>query len=372
MKNREPASLRPSLVRTLFFVAIAVAALSVIDSVLARTERLETAAEAARFYGEGQRLLRQGKYAAAAEAFRSAIANARDNTEYPLALGQALLGAGQAEEAGTALAELLKADAMAGAPNLEMARVLAKQGQFEGAEFYYHRAIYGQWRQDANVNRVAARFELADLLARRNSAADLLAELLPLQDQAPADAGTRKKLARLYLTAGSPARAAAIFRDLVRAQPQDADSYEGLGDAEFARADYTAAQSAFITALRLNPDDRQARKGLELTDQVLNLDPLRRGLRGEERYERSVHVLDLVAARIPQCISPAQANEAAELIDAVNGALKQRVAASRQTDAVETNLDLANRLWQVERATCASAASPADQPLQLVLAKAAP
>ena len=105
---------------------------------------------------------------------------------------------------------------------------------------------------------------------------------------------------------------------------------------------------------------------------VLILDPIRRGLSGEERYERSVHVLELVAAKIPQCIAPVQANADADLINAVNGALKQRVAVLRQTDAVEANVDLANKLRQAERTTCASAVSPEDQPLQLVLAKAAP
>jgi len=104
---------------------------------------------------------------------------------------------------------------------------------------------------------------------------------------------------------------------------------------------------------------------------VLILDPIRRGLSGEERYERSVHVLELVAAKIPQCITAAQATADADLINAVNAALKQRVAVPGQTDAVEANVDLANKLWQAERTTCASAVSPEDQPLQLVLAKAA-
>lgn len=363
--------LRPSLFRTLFFVAIAAASLVLIDSVLARTEHRETAAEAARFYRDGQRLIQQGKYDDAADAFRSAIANARDNANYPLALGQALLAAGQLDEAGATLTDLLKADSMAGAPNLAMARVFAKQGQFEEAAFYYHRAIYGQWQVDAPGNRVRTRFELADLLARRNSKPELLAELLPLQDQASPDAATQTKLARLFLTAGSPARAAAIFRDLERANPQDPEPHEGLGDAEFALADYTAAQSAFIAALRLRPDDRASARGLELCNQVLNLDPMRRGLGAQERYQRSVHVLQLVADRIGQCLTPARAAALTDLLNAVNTALKSLVPTAGQSDAVEANLDLANKLWQAERITCTSAIPAADQPLQLVLAKSA-
>jgi len=360
--------LRPSLFRTLFFVALAAASLVVIDSVLANTERKETSLEAARFYRQGESLMQQHRYSEAADSFRSAIANARDNPDYPLALGQALLDAGQLDEANSTLADLLQADSMAGAANLAMARVFAKEGQFEQAAFYYHRAIYGQWKQDASANQIRARFELADLLARRNSKAELLAELLPLQEEASPDPATQSRLARLYMIAGSPSRAAVIFRDQVRANLLDAEAHRGLGDAEFALGNYAAAQSSFISASRLRSEDQDSRKALELTDQVLNLDPMRRGLAGQERYQRSIHVLQLVVDKATQCMTSAHAQPAAPLIDSARAALSRRVPSSSQSEAVEANLDLANKLWQAEKADCKL---PADEPLQLVLAKAA-
>jgi tetratricopeptide (TPR) repeat protein len=373
MADPEITLLRPSFFRTLFFVVLAATALVVVDSVLANTERRETSLEAARFYREGESLMQQHRYADAADSFRSAIANARDNPDYPLALGQALLEAGQLDEANSTLADLLQADSMAGAPNLAMARVFAKEGQFEQADFYYHRAIYGQWKQDADANRIIVRFELADLLAKRNSKAQLLAELLPLQEEASPDAATQTRLARLYMIAGSPARAEAIFRELVHAAPQDAEAHKGLGDAEFALGNYAAAQSAFVSSLRLGPsapDAASARMALELTDQVLNLDPMRRGLGGRERYQRSIHVLQLVVDRATQCMTPAQAQAAKPLLDSANAALTRRVAAGSQTEATEANLDAAEKLWQAGKADCKPTAT-ADDPLQLVLAKAA-
>lgn len=234
MADAEAAVLRPSFFRTFFFVALAATGLVLADSVLANTERRETSLEAARSYSEGESLMRRHNYSDAAESFRSAIANARDNPDYPLALGQALLDAGRLDEASSTLADLLQADSMAGAPNLAMARVFAKEGQFEQAAFYYHRAIYGQWKQDADANRIAVRFELADLLANRGSKAELLAELLFLQEEASPDAATQTRLARLYLIAGSPARAETIFRALVRASPDDAEARKGLAGAEAA------------------------------------------------------------------------------------------------------------------------------------------
>ena len=135
MPNPEIALSRHSFFRTLFFVALAAASLVVVDTVLARTERNETSLAAARFSREGELLLQQHKYSDAADSFHSAIANARNNPDYPLALGQALLDAGQLDEANSTLTDLLQADSMAGAPNLAMARVFAKEGQFEQAAF---------------------------------------------------------------------------------------------------------------------------------------------------------------------------------------------------------------------------------------------
>lgn len=359
MTNSEPVALKPSLFRTLFFVAIAATGLVLIDGVLARTERLDMTADAARLYREGMDLLQKSQPAAAADRFRAAIADARDNPNYPLALGEALEKSGQTDEAAETLEDLLKSDSLAGAPNLAMARIYARQGRLAEAASYYHRAIYGQWHDDAQGKRIKARFELAELLASRGAPpGDLLAELLPLQGQAPADAGTQEKLGRLYLTAGAPARAYEIFQVLVRDDPEDPAARERLGDAEFARGNYAKAQTDYAAALRLRPEDRQARQKLELCDQVLALDPLRMGLVVEERYGRSVRVLELVAGRVAQCHASAHDVATAALLSSADLALKQCVLPVGQSDAAERNLDLAGRLWQDGRTACPVPVSP--------------
>jgi len=370
MAGQESILSRPSLFRTLLFAAIAAAAFLLVDTVLANTERRETSLEAARFERDGHSLMQQGQYAKAADAFRSAIANARENTDYSLALGEALMEAQQLNEAGDTLTEMLKSDSMAGAPNLAMARVFTREGKFDEAASYYHRAIYGQWKDDAAGNRVKARFELADFLAAHNSKADLLAELLPLQERTPPDPASQTRLARLFMTAGAPSHAADIFNGLVHAHSSDPDAREDLAEAEFALRNFTAAQSNLIAALRLRPDDQKARTMLELCDRVLNLDPMRRGLDGQERYRRSLQLLQLVADRITQCLTPAEAAASSDLIGETQAALKSHVQTTGQSAAVETNIELAGKLWQSERAKCSSTAS-ADEPLQMVLSKSA-
>jgi len=307
--------------RTILLAIIAGLAFVAIDTVLAKTEEYETALEAARLGDQGRQFMKEGKYDAAIESFRSAIANQRENLQYPLELGRALRTAGRLQEAESTLEDLLKNNAMDGAANLAIARVFVKQGEFEDASFYYHRAIYGQWKaDDIQKSRLQVRFELADLLAQHDRKQELLAELLPLQTEASGDMATQQKLADLFLTAGSPVRAEEIYR----------------------------------AQLRLYPRDAQLRKGLDLTSQILRLDPMRPELSEQERLQRSIHILQLVTDRASTCAPPAD--------------LIQQLPAHTP----EGNLAAARQFWNVVKRNCPATISEADRPLELVLAAASP
>ncbi|HEY4359788.1 MAG TPA: tetratricopeptide repeat protein [Bryobacteraceae bacterium] len=366
-KTESPLS-GASFVRTFAAVALAILALFSIDTFLAKTERAESGVEAARFYAEGQHLLSQGKGAEAVERFRSALSVERDSQDYQLALGRALLAAGRSADAEVALNELLQQNPIGAATNLAMARVLAKEDKIEDAVFYYHRAIYGQWKEDAHANQLTARFELTDLLSRQNSKEALLAELLPLQNDAPPDIPTRKKLGHLFIDAGSPARAAATFRDILRTAPEDPEVHRGLGDAEFASGNYRTAQMEFLTALHLNTADREAQARLDLCDQVLELDPTQRGLSVEEQYQRSRKLVEQVMNDVTQCLGSAASGSAQELIKEVQDGRKKPVSAAGRHAAYEDNLGWADRLWQVRKTDCKQAIGVSEEPLALVLA----
>jgi tetratricopeptide (TPR) repeat protein len=305
--------------RTILLAVIAAVAFIAVDTVLAKTERYETALEAARLADDGRQLMKEGKYGAAIESFRAAIGNQRDNMEYPLELGRALRTAGRLQEAETTLEDLLENNAMDGAANLAIARVFVKQGEFEAASFYYHRAIYGQWKaDDIRKSRLQVRFELAELLAQNNRKQELLAELLPLQTEAPGDVATQHKLADLFLTAGSPVRAEEIYR----------------------------------AQLRVHPRDAALRTGLNLSVQILRLDPMRPELSERERFQRSIHILEVVTDRASTCAPPAD--------------LIQQLPAHTP----EENLAAARRSWTVVKTNCPASISEADKPLELVLAAA--
>jgi len=360
---------KPSIFRTLALTCAAITGLSFVDTFLARTDRAETRVEAQRYYETGQRLMQQGDNDGATEQFRAAFAVDRDNQEYQLALAQALMAAGRYPDAEATLMALLQRDATGGAANLAMARVLVKEERIPEALSYYHRAVYGQWNQNALENRVRVRYELVDLLVAQNSTEGLLAELLPLQEEAPDGAETKMKLGRLFIAAGSPARGVPLFRSVLRTQPQDPDAYAGLGEAEFARGNYRTALAYFQTVSRFRPEDGLAQKRIAVTNQVLSLDPTARGLSIDEQYRRSLKVLDLELTDVRQCLSPAAASSSEGLMEAADKMLKQRVPVARQSAAYESNLELADRLWQVRKADCDASAHPSDEALSLVLNK---
>jgi tetratricopeptide (TPR) repeat protein len=351
-----------SVLGTLGLLLIAVVALSAADAFLARTERSENRAEAARLAAAGH----AANPVDAVSNFKAAIAIERENPDYWLALGEAQLTAGQLTDAEGTLTELLRRDSTAGAANLALARVLVKEGRITDAVPAYHQAIYGHWDRDAGTSRVNVRFELVNLLAQQGSKEELLAELLPLLDVAPDDLLARKRLGHLFLVAGSAPRAGEIFHDILRKHPQDADAYAGLGESEFARGNYQTAHQDFQIAANLRPSDEGIRGRLDLSNEVLALDPMRRGLGPEEQYRRSVKMVELASAAVTRCatvLSPA----ASDAIGEAQKAAKNRVSPA----GLESNLNLAEQLWKIRQQECKQAPAGSEEALRLVLAKIA-
>jgi tetratricopeptide (TPR) repeat protein len=366
-----PRTTTSAFLATVTLILLSIAALFAMDTFLANLDRAETRSEARRLFEEGRRLAERGRDEDAVERFRSALSIERDNPDYRLALAQVLLAAGRLPDAEAGLGELLRHDATSAVANLTMARVLAREGRTAEAISYYHRAIYGRWPADPAQQRVAVRFELIDLLARQNARQELLAELLPLEQEAPKDLDTRKRIGRLFLVAGSPVRAADVFRSILREHPGDPDAVAGLGEAAFARADYRTAHKYFLLASKLRPDDRALAARLKLCSDVLALDPLLRGLGLKERYRRSRTLLELALGRVEACAGADLPPAAGAVLAAARQEIAHPVAVGRQDDAFEVNLDLAGRLWEVREARCPAGSAPADQPLDLVLAQLA-
>lgn len=360
-----PSSSGRQFFRTIWLVALSIAIMFGVDTFLARMEEAETRVEATRLFAEGQKLLSQGKNGEAVSRLQDALSIERGNHDYQLALARAQFAEGQYMDAEQTLDALLAADSTLGPANLAMAQVLLKEGRVREAISYYHRAVYGEWKQDPQGNSLKVRFELIDVLARENSKEELLAELLAVEDEAPEDVQSRERIGQLFLEAGSPTHAAEIFREVLKQDPGNAGAYSGLGEAEFARGDYRAAIADFSQALKRNPEDKAASARINLCNQILALDPTRRGLDTEERFRRSRALLQMALDAAAPCLGAGSA----DLLENSRKSLDARVAPSRREDSAEAALDLAEKLWQARSSTC-PAPSP-DDPLALVMARTA-
>jgi tetratricopeptide (TPR) repeat protein len=359
-----------AFVATFALVFAAIAALFAIDTFLAEKDQAASRTEARRLFDEGERLQAKGDMLEAVERLRSAVSAERRNPVYQRGLAAALVAAGRLGDAQTVLSERLQHDPTDAEASLLMARTLAREGETRQAIAFYHRAIFGEWGEPQRPHRVEARFELVELLAAEHARQELLAELLPLESEAPRDPATRKRIARLFLVAGSPSQAIAIFRNVVRADRGDADGYAGLGEAELQQGNYRSARRAFATALTLSPGDPTIASRLDLCDRVLALDPTQRGVGAAEQDRRSAALLGLAVAALDSCAGPGPATDGPALLDSARTALARPARGGIAPEAaVEARVNLAERIWQARPPACP--VPPWAKPAELVLEKLA-
>jgi len=353
-------------------VALVIAGLATVDRFLAGLQDAEVQRTARQSYREGLRLARNGKTGEAIEAFRKAHALERGNTEYELELIKVLTEAGKSDQAELLMREVLEREPNGGRANLLAAHVMLSKGNSDTAESYYHRAIYGEWPDNADAHRISVRMELADFLAARGKKQELLAELLPLQEQSGKDPAAERRIAQLFLAADSPSHAANEYRALIKQDPRDASAYTGLGDAELKRGDYRSARDAFLSAAARNPADPSIRYRVELSGTLNDLDPTARRLTSVEKYRRSLRILDLARSELDGCIakhSVAASDKAQQFLTSANDVIKQKAPAAITNELAEHVLGLADETFQARVKLCGT--PEGDDPLRLIMQKVA-
>ena len=364
-----PQARTPSWV-LIALIAVIIAALAGLDKSLAALEGAEVRNVAQTAYEKGTRHLRAGSLNEAIDELRNAHAMVRTNASYELQLANALLADDKAAEAEPLIDELLERDANDGATNLTAARLASRERDVSGAEAYYHRAIYGEWPSDEIRNRTTARLELINYLDLHGSREALLSELISLEAEGVKDAGVEKRIAGLFLKAGSPARAAAVYESLIAQNHGDADAYAGLGQARMEEGQYRAAHTAFEQAIERSPNDKNVETQLEVLKPVTAFDPTPRWLTSMEKYRRSLKILQMVREDLGQC-SKENDTAAQRLIADADRVLSGKTAKIVTNEMSEQILLLAENGWRERLRTCGSAAGSEQEALRILMSRLA-
>ena len=366
-REAEPALPQGKPVALLAGVLAVLMGLAVVGGLLSYYYRSERAGRARHFYELGNQFLQKDLYDEAIEQYRDALSISH-SSQNRLALALALVKAGHPDEAAIYLKDLLRSDPTNAAGNLGMARVAAQEGRIDEAVGYYHHAIDGAWPANAAERRIQARLELIQALGKAGRRQEAQAELLSMPTVMPGDLSVKRQVAELSQEYGLAQGAANLFRDLTEHDAQDEKAWAGLGEAEYALADYAAARDALAAALRLNPNDTEVEKRLDAATQILALDPMRRGLRAADRFQRSQAVLAGVLDVLDHC-SPAALP--ATLKDQMEAARRLLVKGRRPpsySDAIENNTSVAEQFWTAGAKACGSM-PPADAPLSRIMAR---
>ncbi|HET9637539.1 MAG TPA: tetratricopeptide repeat protein [Gemmatimonadaceae bacterium] len=365
-----PTASTSEFLLTFTVIVVTILLLLAFDTALARIDKSANRTSALAEYKRGQTLYSAGHIDDAIDHFRAAATLDRDHSVYTVALSQAILAQGRASVAEQLLLPVLDRDANDGPANLELARVLVKEGRPDEAKSFYHRAIFGIWQgPDAERSRTAGRYELIDLLAQSGDKEDLLSELLPLQDQAQSDSA-RRKIAHLFIVAGSPDRASDMYRAILRQNPRDAEAFVGLADATLATGNFNAARDHLDAAQKVAPDDSVIKRRIALTDSVIAMDPGQRGLPIDEQLRRSRVLVQKTITAARKCLDVSSPDVAAAL-DSVTRSLVASAANIPRAQAIEENLSIAGTIWRMRGTRCATQEKPEEEALRLIQEKIA-
>ena len=360
-EKKSPVALLGGFLAVLFTVI----ALAAFLSYFYRTQRTTRAEE---FYQQGNQLMSAERYPESIEKYRSALSISHTSRDR-LALALALLQAGRLNEAGIYLREIVRDNPNSGPANLGLARIAARQGDVQEAIERYRQAMIGTWQENAAEHELETRIELIDTLGRFKRRTQAQAELLSLSAEMPADPGIQKRVAAMLLDYDLPKEAAGVYQQVIRHDPPDAKAFLGLGKAQLALENFRSAETAFKNALRIAPDNAEARRDLDLVQQVLALDPAQRGLTGTERYQRSRKILENLATSLSACIASATSEvpeQVTGLLETVQKSLENRSRPRSYSDAAEAALSSALQLWQAHTDLCGP---PTGEALTIIMSR---
>ncbi len=156
------------------------------------------------------------------------------------------------------------------------------------------------------------------------------------------DPAVGRKAADTVKAIGSPEQTEEAYLMLARQFPADASAWLRLGDARLEAGKERLALDAYRRAAKTDPQNTDAHNAVARAEDVLRLDPTRRGLSVRERARRWDAILQRVIAGTAGCTTPEEIEKAKLL-------LKRRAFS---IEASDRKMEVALRIWQDADASC--------------------
>ena len=213
-----------------------------------------------RWYERGQVAMTAGHPMEAVEDYRSALSFSSTNTDYQMALAEALAAAGRTEEASAYFSTLHDAEPGDGYLNLQLARLAVRRGKSPQAIGYYQDALNGLWRGQGTERRLQIRLELAQYFISLGRPLEAQGQLLAAEGNSLDNPPALFKIANLLRQADDPTDALTTYQRVERhrsAAPAqvlaslDAESQIAASMGQYKRA--AQALTRYMTKLRQYP-----------------------------------------------------------------------------------------------------------------------
>lgn len=322
---------------------ITVTAILIVSSLVfwQRSRRTDLGMEA---YRIGEKLMAQGQLDDAVLSFRNALAHTPQDVKSRAALGLALVQSGHHSEAASYLEGVVKVDPQNGPALSGLAEIAAKSGDNNGALQLFRQSLAKEWNSQEETRRRGAQLRYASLLADAGRKNEAISLLLSMIEQRGDDPAIGKLAADAVKAIGSPGQTEEAYTALSNRFPADTSVWLRLGDARFAAERDAPALDAYRRASVADPQNVEARTSVARVEEILRLDPTRRGLSVRERAQRWDAILQRVVTSVETCGPSPEIEKAKPL-------LKRRAVSMEVSDLkMETSLSI----WKGAGEVCKS------------------
>src|SRR6516225_3545564 len=159
-----------------------------------------------------------------------------------------------------------------------LAEIALASGDKKQALELFRQALAKDWPASEESRRRGAQLKYASLLSDAGRRGEAVSLLLSIIAQRGDDSAVGKEAANIVKAIGTPAQAQEAYAELASHFPADAFVWMRLGDTRLAADQDVSALDAYRQAVEADPGSADARVAVSRVEDVLRLDPTRRGL----------------------------------------------------------------------------------------------